>query len=126
MAAWKEVSLDSLAAAKELLASGRWRSSVSRAYYAVYARICEELQGLATFPEGRSGPSHDDLPDMAFDYVRMLEMPDRNRLWRTIRHLYEHRIEADYGPGRTVNERLARECVMAADQVFKMLEAMHG
>lgn len=119
------MSLDSLEAAKKLLAAGRWRSSLSRAYYAVYARVTAELAGKASFAVGREGPSHDDLPDLLFDYLTRLSPRDRWSYPRTVAFMYQSRVSADYKPSQTIGEAEARHAVSQSDAFFKAMEAAY-
>ena len=126
MATWKEISVDSLFAAKELLAAGRWRSSTSRAYYTIYACAASQLTGRATFPPGRDGPSHEALPDMIYDFLTKLSIHDR-MLYSTIcGQMYVRRIYADYRPSMTVDQQLAREAVIWCEAFLKVMEAAYG
>jgi uncharacterized protein (UPF0332 family) len=121
-----DMGVDGLAAAKELLAAGRWRSCVSRAYYAMYARTTHELSSLTEFSEGRDGPSHHDLPDMLFDYLTRLAAGDRWRFSTAAERLYLLRVLADYKPPYTVDEAVARQAVMTVDSYFKAMEAAYA
>lgn len=125
MATWKELSLDSLAAAKELMTAGHWRSSASRSYYAVYARVCQVLSRLTEFPEGREGPSHDDLPDMLFDYLTRLTVAERRRFASVVYRMYQRRVTADYRPSRTIDELGARDSMTSAQAFFTAMEAVY-
>jgi uncharacterized protein (UPF0332 family) len=126
LATWKELGRENLIAAKELLATGHYRTSVSRGYYAVYASVSEELQGLATFVAGREGPSHDDLPDMLYDYLTRLSEHDR-WLYSTIAgRMHERRVHADYRPSLTVGLPEAREQVSWAEAFIKLMEVAYG
>ena len=122
---WKEISLDSLAAAKALLADEHYRSAVSRAYYAVYSRIVGALVGKATFPSGYEGPHHEDLDDLFFDYLSRVSIRDRWRYASSVKQLYVKRLEADYQPSATVDMALARDVVVLASEVFRVIEASY-
>jgi len=57
---WLEVARDARQSANELMELNRFRSCISRAYYAAYAKASHELVvtvGL-TMPTNREGPSH--------------------------------------------------------------------
>ena len=123
---WGDMAVDNLKASKRLLTEGHWRSCVSRAYYAAYARATAELESLATFPPGREGPSHDDLPDMAFDYLTRLSTRERRRFSTTIARMYQWRLSADYHPSLTIDEAIGRDAVTWCDLFFKAMEEKYG
>lgn len=125
MPSWREMSYDSLAAAKALLAAEHCRSAVSRAYYAVYSRITAELVGKAMFPDGYEGPHHEDLDDLFFDYLSKVSIRDRWRYASSVKQLYVRRLEADYQPSATVDKALAMDVLVAASDVFRVIEASY-
>jgi len=92
----------------------------------MYSETTDKLVGLTEFPEGREGPSHDDLPDMLFDYLTRLSLGDRRKFSTAVERLYVLRVIADYRPVLTVNESVARQSVMMADQFFKAIEVAYG
>ena len=87
----------------------------------MYARICHELAGLAEFPEGREGPSHDDLPDMLFDYLTRLTLAERRRFESVAYRMYQRRVVADYRPSRTLEESGARDSLTWVQWFFKAM-----
>ena len=119
---WDEIGRDSLEAAKLLREAGRHRSSVSRAYYAVYARITAAIASTAVFVEDREGPGHDSLPDLAFDHLSRLTYGQRREIETSVRRLYQARIYADYHPSRVVANAESRQSVLLADRVFRKLD----
>jgi uncharacterized protein (UPF0332 family) len=118
---WKEISRENLVAAKSLVLDARWRSSVSRAYYAAYAAVAGELDGLAAYPRGRFGPSHDLLPQIVVTYLTNLRLHDRRTIAAAARRLYRYRIAADYEPPRTVGQTEATESIRDASFVMRKI-----
>jgi uncharacterized protein (UPF0332 family) len=116
---WKEISRENLVAAKSLSQDARWRSAVSRAYYAAYAAVAGALEGLAQYPEGRHGPSHDRLPKLVMTYLTMLRISERRRVAAAAVRLYRRRIAADYRPLESVDDDLARACVQDASIILR-------
>lgn len=117
METWRQLSEDSLNAAKTLLREGNYRSSVSRSYYAAYCAATNEIvQNLTTFPNGWNNPPHEKVTG----YIQNnLAMPQTQKdlikgLMRTLRHFRE---DADYRPHRLVNLQSARDCVRDAEHV---------
>ena len=117
METWRELSEDSLRAAEALLREGRYRSSVSRSYYAAYCAATGEIvQSLTTFPNGWNNPPHEKVPA----YVQNnLSVPQsrKNRIKGLMRILRQFREDADYRPHRTVGVQAARDCVRDARRV---------
>ncbi len=99
---WTAMARENLIAAKSLSADARWRSAVSRAYYAAYCAVTVELEGRANFPGGRQNPSHDQLPKLILNSLSDISVPDRQNMKRAAVRLYRKRIAADYRPGEHV------------------------
>jgi len=57
---WLELARDARKSANELMELDRFRSSISRAYYAAYSKVTHELVVTAglTMPPDREGPNH--------------------------------------------------------------------
>ncbi len=85
---WTAMARENLVAAKSLSADARWRSAVSRAYYAAYCVVTGELAGRANFPRGRQNPSHDQLPKLIMNYLSDVSVPDRQSMQRAAVRLY--------------------------------------
>jgi uncharacterized protein (UPF0332 family) len=127
MSEWRDISTDSMAAAKLLLDAGHHRSSVSRAYYCAYAAATAAMEsmGLDVGSKDRPNPGHEQLGQMLrhnLDPGRF-GRETRRDIARRFRNLLRSRITADYDPGWTVDERLARLCVRDASVI---LEAMRS
>lgn len=108
-------------AAEALLREGRYRSCVSRAYYAAYCAATHEIiQKLTTFSHGRQNPSHEKVPV----YIQNnLTIPQARKdtagtLYLILRLFRE---DADYRPHVPVDEQLARGCVRNAAAIQREL-----
>ena len=118
---WAEMARENLVAAKSLFQDARWRSSVSRAYYAAYGAVTDSLEGLATFPKGRYGPSHDRLPQLVMTYSTELRFRERIQVVKAARRLYRSRIAADYEPRQRVAIEEARIAVQDASFIVRTI-----
>ena len=117
MAAWRELSEDSLLAAETLLQEGRYRSCISRAYYAAYCAATHEIvQKLTTFSNGWNNPTHNLVPT----YVQKnLTIPQvrKDSVSTLVTLLRFYRVDADYRPNIAVDKQTAQECIRAAAEV---------
>jgi len=121
MATWAEMSRDSLGAAKSLLGESRFRSSVSRAYYAAYTAIAGVLvERGVRFARGWNNPQHELLPRYVSN-SDAFEPATRQQLNRAIRRLRLRREDADYRPRNPVDRAIALECVRDAASVMYLL-----
>jgi len=122
MATWREIATESFGSAGLLLQDQRWRSTVSRAYYAVYGRVAEALTDCGmTMPKGREGPSHGGLPEMIVDHLKDLK-DGRWRLSSLVGTLYRLRLNADYYPSLLVDDSQARSAVRIMREVFRIMK----
>ena len=122
MVTWKEISRENLVAAKSLSLDARWRSSVSRSYYAAYASVAGALEGLASYRKGRFGPSHDQLPKLVMTYLTEMRFYQRARVVKLARRLYRQRIAADYEPPQRVDSEESRIAVQDASAIIRSIE----
>jgi uncharacterized protein (UPF0332 family) len=118
---WDEIGRENLVAAKSLSQDARWRSAVSRAYYAAYSAITSALEGNAAFPEGRFGPSHDKLPKLVMANAIGLRFFERAKVVKAARRLYRQRIAADYEPPARVELEEARIAVLDATFILRSI-----
>jgi len=119
---WRAVAQDRLEAAGELLPSRRWRSVISRAYYAAYARISGALREVGfAMPTGREGPSHGQIAEIVENNLSTVRREDRRLVSGRIRRLYNLRVMADYRPSTLVDNGEAREALRLMHDVFRML-----
>jgi uncharacterized protein (UPF0332 family) len=121
MANWREMSLDNFEAAKELLASGRWRSSVSRSYYAAYCAITEDLDRRnVSFAHGWNNPGHEQLL-LLIRHNLILPENSRRQLRRALHRLRIAREDADYRPTTLVDRHMALTCIRDAALVLDIM-----
>jgi uncharacterized protein (UPF0332 family) len=119
MATWRDISTDNEEAAKAMLHAGRFRSAVSRAYYAAYAAVIGRLVAAGTVSE--RGPSHKALPIMVEGNVPNLADWQRRDLKAATRRMYEARLHADYRASIQVGERTAFQCLTDLGRVLRLL-----
>lgn len=122
---WHEVARDSRKAANEMVET-RFRSCLSRAYYAVYSKVTHELAGApnVTFRLGREGPDHPGETNTG-GIRRLIEtsMPGmsqerRVKLSELVGALYTLRLYADYRPSIEIEAADAREAISMMNTVF--------
>lgn len=125
MNTWRQMGLDSLLAAKQLLDAARYRSAVSRAYYAAYAAATAELAGIkaVTFPNANN-PRHAALPRLLADHLPPPRFDERLRrdLKREMENLRKAREHADYVPTVSVGKQEATRAVKSASRVFQAFD----
>ena len=125
MTTWHEVAREARQAANELVAT-RYRSCLSRAYYAAYSKVTHDLSAATnvTFPPGREGPNHPGETGTG-GIRRLIETsmpamsPDRRRkLSELVGELYTLRLYADYRPSIDIDAADAREAISMMNTVF--------
>ncbi len=117
METWRQLSEDSLSAAKTLLREGNYRSSVSRAYYAAYCAATNEIvQNMSTFPNGWNNPPHEKVTVYVQNNLAMPQT-QKNSIKSLMRILRQFREDADYRPHRVVNIQSARNCIRDAERI---------
>ena len=113
----RQLSEDSLSAAKTLLREGNYRSSVSRSYYAAYCAATYEItQNLTTFPNGWNNPPHEKVPEYVQNNLAISPV-SKKTIKRLILVLRRFREDADYKPYRQVGIQDARDCVRNAQRI---------
>jgi len=122
VATWRELSLDSVEAARKLLVEGHWRSSVNRAYYAAYSAVSDQLvRRGARFANGWNNQTHDQVSALIRSGLA-LPLSARRDLGRAVRRLRTARETADYRPGLEVDRSLALACIRDATLIIQTLE----
>ena len=118
---WQELATDARKAANVLVTQDRFRSAVSRAYYAAYSKVTHELVMTAglMMPPGREGPSHARLRPLIETSMPGLPQPRRVALSRLVGRLHTLRIDANYKPSVQVEAREAREAVSIMKTIFE-------
>jgi uncharacterized protein (UPF0332 family) len=120
------MSLDALEAAQALLEAGHTRSSISRAYYAAYCGLAEELsRRRVRFARGWNNPAHEQLPELIRNGLT-LPVDVRRRMNRAMRRLRTSRENADYRPGVTVDRSDAVAAIHDATSILEALEITGG
>ena len=128
MPTWQEVGQDNFRAAIELYESGRYRSAVSRFYYAVFSVVTDELlrrNAKIDFRDNRATPSHSQLPNLMERYLTHFSVDRQTHLRNYVRNVYRDRIGADYSLLR-VDKQSAKETYRATEKVFRYLGVFHG
>jgi len=118
---------DSFNAGDVLRGEGLVRSAASRYYYAAYQATTALLhyRGL-TPPQGREAWSHDDTPDLVLDQLAsfLASRDVRRRIARTLRELYEVRVQADYHASADVNSDVVTRARRGAGYILSMAQAV--
>jgi uncharacterized protein (UPF0332 family) len=124
--AWLDLANDARRSANRLLTDDRFRSCLSRAYYAAYSKVTHVLAATpgVTFPNNREGPNHPG--ELGTGGIRRLiesSMPGmvqerRAKLSELVGRLYTLRVDADYKPSATVEARDARAAISIMNTVF--------
>ncbi len=118
MATWREIGIDSFRAGRELRDNGRYRSSVSRFYYAAFSLLTHELsEAGADFGDDQETPNHKGLPKLIKQHL-MLSAKQKADTIAIIRRPYSARISADY-QRRTTNEVITRSIMRDAATLFR-------
>ena len=129
MTTWHDIARDSRNAANELVRT-RYRSCLSRAYYAAYAKVAHLLAEKGVpMPLGREGPNHPGhLPtgaandkgirQMIVQNLAQFTFDKRRALSELIGELYTLRLYGDYRPSQEVEAPEAREAVSMMNTVF--------
>lgn len=119
MATWQQIAVENLQAAQELYQAGRYRSSVSRFYYAAFSLLTFELgrKGVA-FRAGRQTPAHAELPELIADHLTQFTEARRANIALLAFRLYRLRLGADYFDQR-IDRRLADRAARYAQKLFR-------
>ena len=121
MATWQEIGQDSFYAAQTLYEQQRYRSSVSRSYYAAFSMLTHRFtEAGLRFGGLQETPTHQSVPKLMKQH---LALSDRQLISSIaiIRRLYAGRIAADY-QRHTTNQATAREAIRDAVTLFRILE----
>ena len=121
MVTWAEIGLDNLVAGRELYRSGRYRSSVSRFYYAAFHVVTDALEGKFDTETGQETPNHKGLPKAIRLNLTQLTPPQRAEVGSLMNRLYAARIDADYRR-RTADKTTALESLQAVLPLFDYLQ----
>jgi len=105
-------------AASSLVEQRRWRSAISRAYYASFALVADSLKdsGVA-MPKDWEGPSHAKVAALICEKLTWLQ-DVRWRVFHWVKALYALRIDADYKPSLSMGNAHARRAIALMGDVF--------
>jgi uncharacterized protein (UPF0332 family) len=122
MATWADLARDNRLAANETFVRRHFRSSISRAYYAIYSAATDALvqQGI-TMPAGQANPKHARLPNLVGHNLTGMSHAVRWQLAGVIEKLYKLRLISDYMPQVSVDERDARMALGLMSQAFRCM-----
>lgn len=112
------MSLDNREAARQMLTGERFRSSISRLYYAVYCAVTGALAPGVTFGHGGNNPTHGELPNLIVSNLSGVSMDARYKIRKSVRVLLATRAEADYVPSVSLGRAEARNALREADRVL--------
>ena len=122
MATWQEIGSDNFDAAQTLYEQRRYRSSVSRSYYAAFSTITHFLaEAGVRFGGLQETPSHQALPGLTKKHLALPEW-QMSAAAAIIRRLYAARLAADYRQ-RATEASTAREALRDAAALFRHLGA---
>jgi len=119
---WRTMAQDSFDAASELMETERWRSLLSRAYYAAYARCVHVLQTEGIRMPARGNPAHGRLPELVGTHMTRFSDVRRFGLVHAIEELYRYRLIADYLPSVRCGREDARMALGLTSQVFREMK----
>lgn len=124
MATWHEIGQDNFRAGRELFDRKRYRSCVSRFYYAAFSVLTHELiLAGAGFGDQQETPNHKGLPKLVRLHLAINDGP-KSECISIIRRLYAARIVADY-QRRTINENISRGVMRDAANLFRQFGVEH-
>ena len=123
---WDDIGRDCLFAGRALRVSGRWRSSISRCYYAVFSIVVGKLEGRVRLPKNRLTPRHEEQAHLILKRMTELYPKDRRRLANIVTRLRKARISADYNRSKPVDADDAREACLDAALAFKIVKVTHA
>lgn len=118
MAGWQDMADESYAADSTLVGQRRWRSAISRAYYAAFALVADSLgRNGVTMPRDWEGPSHAKVAALICEKLTSLR-DARWRVFHWVKALYALRLDADYRPSLAIGNAHARRAVALMAEVF--------
>lgn len=122
---WRQLARDAVSAATVCRSASRARSAVSRAYYALYSAATAWLIDAGEAPPVRGNWPHRELPTVVTLVLRRRKTSENRRrdIVRNLRVCYSMRLDADYQPGRTVDDSVAGEAVRSALSAMRLLGA---
>ena len=123
---WREMSLETLASARELENISR-RNAVGRFYYAAYQMASAYLlyRGLQP-PFPREAWSHAETPDMLREYLRpVLKSTDKRKdLANRLKLLYKARCDADYVSVFLISDKVIETLLRDTYYIIKSIDGL--
>lgn len=110
------------AVAKDLRGEEKFRSSISRSYYAAYCAVTSVLADSITFGYGGNNPTHNELPNFIMSNLGGISMDERHKIRKAVAKLFKARTDADYVPTASVGQDEAFSAVRQMNIVFRILE----
>ncbi len=119
MATWQEIGIDSFRAGRELFDTKRYRSSVSRFYYAAFSLLTYELARTGiVFGRGRQTPAHSDMTELILVHLTQFSEARRSAVASLALRLYRLRLDADYLEER-IDRKTAAQAMREATKIFR-------
>ena len=123
---WDSIGWENLIVGRRLRLDRRWRSSISRSYYAVFSIVVGRLEGRVRLQRRMLTPRHEELPHLIRRHMTQLAHKDRLKLSTLVIRLRAARIRADYNRHQLPERRETVECCSMAAVAFRMLGVNHG
>jgi uncharacterized protein (UPF0332 family) len=118
---WIEISLDSFHAAGVLFRTGRWRSCISRYYYAAFSAVSETLRKNGYLRAGYETPPHREVTRLIDQHLSSFYPKQRRAMKAAIRRMYGARLIADYRSLRTNDRDIAKNMQRDTIELYRML-----
>lgn len=123
MATWQEIGINNFRAGREALVGRRYRSSVSRFYYAAFSLLTYELARTGiVFRQGRQTPSHAEMTELIIVNLTQFSEARRTAIALLTARLYRLRLDADYLDQR-LDRRIAERSAQDAAKIFRYFGA---
>lgn len=123
---WDAIGRENLRASHHAKEGKHWRTSVSRAYYAVFDALNHILLPMEDPPQHYRTHRHQDLNHLVRRHLTGFSL-SRNRALRImITRIYNARLAADYDERMTHDETVAQSALRDAYAIFHQLEVELG
>jgi uncharacterized protein (UPF0332 family) len=118
---WDAIGRDSLEAGRLLFKEGRWRSSISRSYYAAFSVVVGRVLPHVKLPPRMMTPRHNALPKQVMKHLTRLYPKQQRLVSGMLVRLYRARIRADDNAPKNVEREDALASIRMAAAVMKLL-----
>jgi uncharacterized protein (UPF0332 family) len=118
---WIDIGLDSFHAAGALFRAGRWRSCISRYYYATFSVVSDALRKNGYVRAGYETPAHREVPRLIDQHLTSFYPKQRRAMKAAIRRMYGARLIAEYRSLRTNDRDIAKNMQRDTIEVYRML-----